>query len=237
MASYKNISDNWYINVDGGLGTIYVDGNLDVSGNITYVSEIAVNDAFIIAAANNSSTANVANVGFLAGKPTTPISYAGLKYNAVVGAWQIATDVYSNGSPNTSSYANIITTGGGGIVAGANTELQFNQSGSFGASANLTFDYATNQLTVTGTQTLSGNLVAQANVEIQDNLEVQGNSQVDGFQVLGNIGSAPTNIANSVILYNNEPGVGRTGLYVTANSITATEVVSLDQARLYAIIY
>lgn len=207
MATYKNISDNWYISVDGGAGTIYIDGSLDVSGNITYVSEIAVNDAFIIAAANNSSTANVANVGFLAGKPTTPISYAGLKYNAVVGAWQIATDVYANGSPNTASYANIVTTATTGNAAGSNTQVQFNDGGAFGATGNLTFDKAVNQLSV-----------------------------LIGSQRLGNIGSAPGAAANAVVLYNLEPGIGASGLYART-STTQDELISAVQARLFSIIF
>lgn len=207
MATYKNISDNWYISVDGGAGTIYIDGSLDVSGNITYVSEIAVNDAFIIAAANNSSTANVANVGFLAGKPTTPISYAGLKYNAVVGAWQIATDVYANGSPNTASYANIVTTATTGNAAGSNTQVQFNDGGAFGATGNLTFDKAVNQLSV-----------------------------LIGSQRLGNIGSAPGAAANAVVLYNLAPGIGASGLYART-STTQDELISAVQARLFSIIF
>jgi len=207
MSTYKNISDNWYITVDSGAGTIYVDGNLDVTGNITYVSEIAVNDAFIIAAANNSSTANVSNVGFLAGKPTTPISYAGLKYNAVVGAWQIATDVYANGAPNTASYSNIVTTSSTANAAGSNTQVQFNDGGSFGASGNLTFDKTTNQLGV-----------------------------LFGSQVLGNIGSAPAAVSNAVVLYNQAPGIGASGIYART-STTQDELISATTARLYSIIF
>jgi hypothetical protein len=207
MSTYKNISDNWYITVDSGAGTIYVDGNLDVTGNITYVSEIAVNDAFIIAAANNSSTANVANVGFLAGKPTTPISYAGLKYNATVGAWQIATDVYANGAPNTASYSNIVTTTTTANAAGSNTQIQFNDGGAFGASGNLTFDKTTNQLSV-----------------------------FFGSQVLGNTGSAPGAVANAVVLYNQAPGIGASGIYART-STTQDELISATTARLYSIIF
>ena len=40
--------------------------------------------------------------------------------------------------------------GGGGTPAGANTEIQFNNSGAFGASSNFTFNSATSQLTLTG---------------------------------------------------------------------------------------
>lgn len=207
MASYKNISDNWYISLDGGAGTIYIDGNLDVTGNITYVSEIAVNDAFIIAGANNSSIANVANVGFLAGKPTTPISYAGLKFNATVGAWQIATDVYSNGAPNTSSYSNIATTISAANAAGSNTQIQFNDGGVFGATGNLTFNKTNNQFSV-----------------------------LFGSQVLGNVGSAPGAVANSVVLYNQAPDLGASGVYARTSS-TQDELISATRARLYSIIF
>lgn len=207
MATYKNVSDNWYITVDNGTGTVYIDGNLDITGNVTYISELAVNDAFIIAGANNNATANVSNVGFLAGKPTTPISYAGLKFNAIVNAWQIATDVYANGAPNTASYANIITSATSGNAAGNNTEVQFNDGGSFGASGNLTFDKTTNQLSV-----------------------------FVGSQVLGNIGVAPGAVANAVVLYNQAPGLGASGIYARTSS-TQDELISAVKARLYSIIF
>ena len=172
MATYKNISDDWYITLDGGVGTIYIDGNLDVSGNITYVSEIAVNDAFVIVAANNNGTVN--DMGLIATKVANS-AYAGLRFDVTSNAWQISSSVYSNGAP-ISAYANIFTGGGGAFVAGSDTQIQFNQSGNFGASANLAFDYGNNKLTV------------------------------QGYQVLGNIGSAPTAPSNSVALYNSTPG-------------------------------
>jgi hypothetical protein len=62
---------------------------------------------------------------------------------------------------------------------------------------------------------------------------------VQGYQVLGNIGSAPTAPSNSVALYNSAPGTGGTGLYVvgTSPTINNDELVSVTKARLYAIIY
>ena len=150
MASYKNISDNWYISVDSGVGTIYVDGNLDVTGNITYVSEIAVNDAFIIVAANNTGT--VTDMGLIAQK--TGNTYAGLRYDTTVGAWQISTSVTANGVPVV-AYSNIVSGGGGGFVGGSDTQVQFNQGGNFGASSAFTFDYGNNKLTLSGHEVLS----------------------------------------------------------------------------------
>jgi hypothetical protein len=205
MATYKNISDDWYITVDSGVGTIYVDGNLDVTGNITYVSEIAVNDAFIIVAANNTGTVN--DMGLVATKVANS-AYAGLRFDVTANAWQISSSVYANGAP-IAAYSNITSGGGGSFVAGSDTQIQFNQSGNFGANGNLTFDYGNNKLTV------------------------------QGYEVLGNIGSAPTAPSNAVAIYNQASGTGGTGLYVvgTSPTINNDELVSVTKARLMAIIY
>jgi len=201
MATYKNISSDWYISVDSGVGTIYVDGNLDVAGNITYVSDIAVNDAFIIVAANNTGT--VTSMGLVATRVANT-SYAGLRYNSTANAWQVSTSVSANGAPIV-AYANIAT--GTVTVAGANTQVQFNDEGSFGATANLTFDKATNQLTV-----------------------------VAGSQRLGNIGTAPAAVANSAVIYNLAPDLGASGVYARTTT-TQDELISAVRARLFSIIF
>ena len=201
MATYKNISSDWYISVDSGVGTIYVDGNLDVEGNITYVSDIAVNDAFIIVAANNTGT--VTSMGLVATRVANT-SFAGLRYDATANAWQISTSVAANGAP-VAAYANIAT--GTATVAGANTQVQFNDSGAFGATANLTFDKSLNQLTITA-----------------------------GSQRLGNIGAAPAAVANSAVLYNLAPDLGASGVYARTTS-TQDELITAVRARLFSIIF
>jgi hypothetical protein len=60
----------------------------------------------------------------------------------------------------TSSQANITITGGsGGSPGGSNTQIQFNNSGSFGGSANLTFDSSTQTLGIGGNISATGNIV------------------------------------------------------------------------------
>ena len=201
MATYKNISSDWYISVDSGVGTIYVDGNLDVAGNITFVSELAVNDAFIIVAANNTGT--VTSMGLVATRVANT-SFAGLRYDATANAWQISTSVAANGAP-VAAYANIST--GTATVGGANTQVQFNDGGAFGATANLTFDKSINQLTIT-----------------------------TGSQRLGNIGSAPAAVANSAVLYNLAPALGASGVYARTTS-TEDELITAVRARLFSIIF
>lgn len=205
MATFKTTSGDYTVNLgpyDSGnakwAGTMNVNGNLNVAGNITYVTDIAVNDAFIIVAANNTGT--VQDMGLVATKGAS--SYAGLRFDVSANAWQVSSSVNLDGSP-VATYVNIAT--GNASVSGANTQLQFNDVGGFGASANLTFNKVTNVLTLQGTQTL------------------------------GNVGSTPSSVANSVVIYNNAMGPGATGLYVV--SATANdEVTAYNKAKLLALI-
>jgi hypothetical protein len=207
MASYKNISSDWYINVDGGVGTIYIDGNLDVTGNITYVSEIAVNDAFIIVAANNTGT--VTDMGLIAQK--TGNTYAGLRFDTGTSSWQISSSVNADGSP-ISAYATLAS-GGAGTPGGNVNDIQINDgAGGFAGNGSLQYDTANSKLTLTGHEVL-GNIGSAPNqtanaVTLYNNAVGAG---VTGLYVLG------TNGANAV----------------TSND----ELISLTRARLYSIIF
>lgn len=203
--TYKNINSDYYVNVNNGNGIMTVNGDLDVTGNITYVSELNVNDAFIVVAGNNTGT--VTDMGLVAQK--TSNAWAGLRFNTTANAWQISSSVTLNGSP-VAAYANIAT--GSTTIGGANTQIQFNDGGVFGATANLTFDKTLNKLSLTG------------------------------YEVLGNIGTAPTQTANSVTIYTNGPDSGNTGVYIVgtngANTVTSDgELINATRARLYSIIF
>jgi hypothetical protein len=202
MASYKNLSSDWYIDVNNGVGTIYIDGNLDVAGNITYVSEIAVNDAFIIVAANNTGT--VTDMGLIAKKTTN--TYAGLRFDTGANAWQVSSSVNVDGTA-VSPYVTLAS-GNTGTPGGNINDIQINDgAGGFDADDSLQYDIGNTKLILAG------------------------------HQVLSNIGTAPTAVANSVAIYNNAPGAGATGLYTVGTTTTADEVISLTRARLYAIIF
>ena len=157
--SYKDVSGDYTLTCEGGVGIFTVNAaNTIFNGNLTYTGNLTTVDDFIVVGANN--TGAVANLGLLTGLNVTTNSYAGLRFNADVNAWQISANVYGNGAPNT-AYANIAT--GNATVSGANTQIQFNDSSSFGASANLTFDKSNNRLTLTGHQALA-NVATPANV-------------------------------------------------------------------------
>jgi hypothetical protein len=113
-------------------------------------------DDFIIVAANNTGT--VTDMGLLA--QTGPTTFAGLRFDVTANVWQISSSVYGNGGPVT-AYANIAT--GNATVAGANRNIQFNNSGGFAGNANFSFDFANSLVTVNGAQAF-GNTATPTNV-------------------------------------------------------------------------
>jgi hypothetical protein len=103
-------------------------GYLDVNGNITSLN----------ANLGNLATANFVNVS------------SNVNVTDTMQAGNVRTDnlLYANGNPWDLQEA-----------AGSNTQIQYNDgSNNFGASANFTFDYATQTLNVTGTANISGDL-------------------------------------------------------------------------------
>jgi cytoskeletal protein CcmA (bactofilin family) len=125
--------------------------------------------------------------------------------------WGVLTDnlYYSNGSPWDLQQA-----------AGSNSQVQFNDNQNFGASANFTFDTATNLLTLTGnidvTNIVRANyLYANANV-LANNVNANSNINVTGT-LLANFISANANIVGN-------------NLSVNANTITNNLTVNLELA-------
>ena len=201
MSSFKTVSGDYTITVDGGTGTLTINADLDIVGNVTYIesNELKVDDPFITVAANNTGTIN--EMGLIAQRSAT--TFAGLRFDDVTLKWQISSDVTANGDA-ISPYVDLST--GTASAAGANTQIQFNNAGSFAANANLTYDFTSSKLTL------------------------------QGHQALGNIGSTPSSVSNSVVIYNKAVGSGGTGLYVKSSSVD-DELVSKSAAIVFSIIF
>ena len=191
MATYKRIDGDYAIttlnsadNVTITTHTLEVVGNLDVSGNLTYinVTELNIQDPFILLNASNTGS-YASNSGVLT--HTSVSTFAGIRYNATATQWEISSSTDTTGLAGT--WSAIAT--GNATVAGANTQVQFNDGGSFGGNANLTFDKAVSKLTV------------------------------QGQMVLGNIGTTPSSTANAAALYNKAVGSGGTGVYVKSSTV------------------
>ena len=154
MSTYKTVNNDYTITCDNGDGIFTVNAQTVFNGNVIYTVPSVTIAPFITVAANN--TGNLYAMGLIA--QTGPTTYAGLRYDSLLGSWQTSTDVYANGEP-VGSYANIFS----GNIGGANTQIQFNNGGQFTANANFTFDYANGQVYLKGTQAF-GNSATPANV-------------------------------------------------------------------------
>ena len=177
---------------------------MDVVGNITYINSNTLNisDSFITVAANNAGV--VTDMGLVAQRTAT--TFAGLRFDTISNTWQVSSSVAANGAP-IAAYQTLSAGNANSQVAGSNTQVQFNQGNTFGASANLTFDY--------------GNSVFK----------------IQGIEVLGNVGATPGSTpSNAVAVYNNTVGGGGTGVYVLSSSVN-DELVSKSKAIVYGIIF
>lgn len=171
MSSYKNVNSDYTLTCNNGNGLFTVNAITDFNELTTFNALVVFNGgtANDVPAGNGSAfyTAALGNPGngFTAGgvlfqKTSNANSYAGLRFDTTANTWQISTSVSASGLP-IDAYANIAT----GIVpsvAGANTQVQFNDSNALGATANLTFDKATSILTINGPQVL-GNTATPSN--------------------------------------------------------------------------
>jgi len=164
---------NGNVNVTAAGNTVLVVANvvgyLDVNGNITTLN----------ANLGNLATANFVNVS------------SNVNVTDTMQAGNVRTDnlLYANGNPWDLQEA-----------AGANTQIQYNDgSNNFGASANFTFDYATQTLIVTGTANISGDL----------------NGNVGNFS--GNVSALNANLGNLV-----------TANFVSVSSNTTTSNLTVN---------
>lgn len=136
--------------------------------------------------------------------------------SAVGGQWIVAnrttgsyTVTISSGGGGTSvvvpqGYNSVVASDGTNIAlansapataAGSNTQIQYNASGVFGASANLTFDGTT--FTVTGNEIVTGTLGVTGAASLSSTLGVTGaitgNSTITGTALIPSGSSVPTN--------------------------------------------
>jgi hypothetical protein len=161
MSTYKNTSGDLTLTGDNGFATLTINyANTVFNGSLTYTGNLTTVDDFIVVGANNTGT--VTDLGLLAGINVGNGRYAGLRFDTDANAWQISSSVTGLGTP-VAAYANILTAASPATAAGSNTQIQFNQSGVFGATANLTFDYSANKLTLSGHQAFA-NTATPANV-------------------------------------------------------------------------
>jgi len=193
----------------GTLTGLTVNGNLsatNLSGNGSNLTNIqGANVVGVVPTANVAYNANLANTVAVANQPNitsvgtlTSLTVNGVSNLGAVGNVIITGGVNgyvlsTDGSGNLSWVVQSNGGGGNGLPAGSNTQLQFNNSGSFGASPNLTYNSTTNLLFVGGNATISGT----ANLSTLNSNVINSNTlNVTSNVIAGNISGANLVSAN-----------------------------------------
>ena len=231
MAEVKKINDQYTISAP----TIIIDGNLTVSGSTTSVetTNSTITDNIIVlnegetlsGLAGGSGTSGIeinrgllTNVSFVYDE--TDDKFKALEGSALINI-QVATPVTGNDAA-TKNYVDAAAGGAVTSAAGSNTEIQFNNSGSFGASPNLTWDGTT--VNVTGNIT-STSVISSVDIEATGILELQD------F-----VSPPPSAVTGKTKLYAGTPGTGGTGLFFQ-NTADNDELVGRRKAIVYGIIF
>lgn len=154
MPTYKRIDGDYVITTINTQDRVVIDtttlevqGNLDVSGNLTYINveELNIRDPFILLNASNTGS-YASNSGILTHR--TVSDFAGLRFNNNTTTWQVSSSTSTTGE--TGTWIDIQV--GNGTAAGSNTFVQFNDGGAFGASGDFRFDKADAAVYVDGHQ-------------------------------------------------------------------------------------
>lgn len=129
--------------------------------------------------------------------------------------WDPVTNQFYYSDGNTAGGFPVGGGNGNANPAGSNTQIQFNNNGSFGASANLTFNNASNVLSLGGSVTATGNVTA--------NYFVGNGSQLTGLPSGGsnitvqNQGSTLTTAVNTINFTGNGVVASNVGNVVTVS--------------------
>ena len=120
--------------------------------------------------------------------------------------------------------------GGGGTPGGANTQIQYNNAGTFGGSAAFTFNNTTNAITTTGTFSASGNitggnLITAGLISATGNIATTGNINAGGYITNSTYISTNTLSAVGAVITGNVTG----GNITTAGLISATGTITGSQ--------
>jgi hypothetical protein len=176
----------------GNDGLVVVAGNLQVTGNVTYINSntVTINDLFINVA-NNAATASAANGGGLGVGPVGA-EYATLTYNSTSNIWNMSNGVSVHGIVQSAS--NIT---GGNILTGGQVSAAGNVYGVsyLGTNASLSGNVSGGNLITGGLITATGNITG-GNV-LYGSGQVSGTGSIYATAFVGSLTGTATNAVSA----------------------------------------
>ena len=231
-ATYGNANVADYM--DGYTGNITA-GNITVTTGVTANNLSANNDLTVSGtgylyniSSGGTSTLTTANIQYAI--VTQNLTATGANFSGIVSVNRIQTDNYywANGVP-AAFQAN---SGSGGTVAGSNTQIQFNNAAAFGASAQLTFNQASNTLsvpmiqatTVSASNGINGTLIGTHYGAVYANTIV-ANANITGVGA----SFSGTVTANNFVSTGAAPGGGNLNITAVGNlNLSATNAITAN---------
>jgi hypothetical protein len=173
-------------------GAVIIQGNLSVTGNVTYINSnnVTTND-LTINVANNAATAAAANGGGIEVGPAGA-QYASFTYNSTSNIW-----VVSNGATVSGILSATGNITGGNVLGGANVNATTHTGTSVSVTGNITGGNVlgganVNATTHTGTTvSVTGNITG-GNLSVGTGTITGGNIVNSNANGVGNIGSSTT---------------------------------------------
>jgi len=182
-------------------GTVYADtqwklttDNPIVIGTTALTFELNTSGNSISNGTSNITVLNNANVN---------VTVANVQIAAFASTGSYVTGLVSATGNITANYfigngSQLTGIAGGGTPGGANTQIQFNDGGTFGGTAGLTFDKTTNAVATTGTFSATGN-VTGGNLQTGGTVSSTGNIQGGNLRTAGLISATGTVTGTSFI--------------------------------------
>lgn len=200
-ASFGNAASAGLISAAGNIvgANLLTDGQLSAAGNITgaNLSIAAVTATGNVTGQNFASTGNLSVTGNIISMNTSNLFILNVNNTANLG-------LISNVKIQGGVVGQLISTDGNGnlsfsspaglVPAGANTQVQYNNNGSYGASANFVFDRTSNTLFATN---LTGN-IKTANQPNITSLGILTSVSVSGNSVLSTVTAASVSTTGSI---------------------------------------
>jgi hypothetical protein len=169
----------------GSSGAVIIQGNLSVTGNVTYINSnnVTTND-LTINVANNAATAAAANGGGIEVGPAGA-QYASILYNSTSNTWVVSNGANISGAVSVSG--NIT---GGNVLGGANVNATTHTGTTVSVTGNVDAGNLRTGGLVSATGAITGGAITGSSLTVSTGSVTAGNIVNANGNGVGNIGSS-----------------------------------------------
>jgi hypothetical protein len=185
-------NSNGNIRFNGSMSGVGLGSNITITGNLNAGNYVEAD--VLIGSLSSSSQPNITTVGNLTSLTVVGTTNLGDVSNVTILGGNANYVLSTDGTGNLSWVEQSGGGGGNGNPGGLNTQIQFNDNGSFGGDGSFTWNKNTNYLSLGGNANITGTLNVFTTLNAV-NLNVTGDSYFSGNILGGNV-TGNLNVAN-----------------------------------------